>query len=274
MGNPIPAGYHEILNALMTWGRSGLIPNTGLIKSYHPPSIDDVTGVAVPAPATIFKTGTIDNPRQIKYRSIDELPSASYTGSNVKDFNVNDIPGGPDTNLGHLAPKYGYFYKISALESEDEETYYKNIKQLNIPTVADRMTKQLNNKPVKITDKYEDAKTFYEIAPLVREMKDSEEKTPMDTRKPIPARYELLPTKVPCAIPGVLNCYMEVYDKTDVTQPTYTYTTPYIQMYYRQDKDRVNPDGQLKPNTDQLYIQMATDFTEVNPLSSNDPGDV
>lgn len=273
MGNPIPAGYHEILNALMAWGRSGLIPNTGLIKSYHPPSIDNVTGVAIPAPATIFKTGTIDNPRQIKYKSIDELPSAAYTGSNVVDFNVNDIPGGPDTNLAHRAPKYGMFYKDSALTSPDEETYKKNIAKLEIPTIADRMTKELAHKPVKITDNYEDAQTFYKIPPLVREIKDSDEKTPLDTRRPIPARYELLPTKVPCAIPGVLNCYMEVYDQTDVSQPTYTYKTPNIQMYYRPDKDRISPDGQVKPNTDQLYVMMATDITEVNPLSSNDPGD-
>jgi hypothetical protein len=257
----------------MTWGKRGLIPNTKVIKSYHPPSIDNITGVAISTPATLFKTENIDDPLKVKFKSIDELPSAAYSGSNVTDFNINDIPAGPDTNLSHNAPVYGKYYKDAALSSDDESVYRKNVEQLNIPTIADRMTSGLENKPVKITDNFSDAQTFYKIPPLVKEQKDSEGKTPLDTRKPIPRRYDLIPTKVPCAIPGVINCYMEIYDNIDVTQPNYTYSLPNVEMYYRPHRERTNIEGKEYPNMNTLYIHMATDFTDITPLSDSDPGD-
>lgn len=273
MGNPIPAAYNVILDSLMNWGKSGLIPNTGVIKSYHPPSIDNITGVAVPMPATIYKTNEVKDAYKNKFKSIDELPNASYTGSNIVDFNVNDIPTGPDTNLAHDAPIYGKFYKDAALTASNEETYKKETSKLNISTVADRMTKWLDNKPAKITDKFEDAQNFYQIPPLEKPFKDSQEKTPLDTRRPIPRRYELIPTRVPCAIPGILNCYMEIYDRVETAQPQYNYRLPNVPMYYKPDKERLTLNGSIDPNSDQLYIHMATDFTDIKPLSDSDPGD-
>jgi len=273
MSNPIPAGYNQILKALVDWGKSGLIPNTGVVKSYHPTSIDNITGVPIPAPATIYKSGNIDDPLRLGFRSIDELPNAAYTGSNVVDFNVNDIPTGPDTNLAHNAPVYGKYYKEAALSTDAQSVYEKNTEKLKIPTVVDRITRYLDINVSTITDELQDAKVFYSIPPLTKEVKDNEDKTPLDTRKPIPRRYELLPTKVPCAIPGVLNCYMEVYDSVDVSQPTYTYRTPNIEMYYRPEKERLTLNGSIDPNANTLYIHMATDFTDITPLSDSDPGD-
>jgi hypothetical protein len=232
MTSPIPSGYNEIINALMAWGNSGLIPDTKLIKSYHPPSIDNVTGVPILMPATTYETGSSESILKTlldrEYSSISDIPSASYTGSNVNDWNVNDIPTGPDTSLSQLAPIYGPNFKEAALTSNDEKEYQKNTQKLDINVLADRLTENLNEKPVKITDSFTDAKTFYKIPPLTEISKNNEEKTPLDTRKPIPERYELVPTKVPCAIPGVLNCYMEVYDKVNVAQPTYTYEEPVV----------------------------------------------
>lgn len=256
MSSPIPAGYESILNALVKWGKSGLIPNTGVVKSYHPASIDNITGVAIPAPATIYKTGEIDDPLKANFRSIDELPNAPYSGSNVSDFNVNDIPTGPDTNLAHNAPVYGKFYKDSALTAEDEEEYKKNTSHLEIPTIVNRTTRYIDTtmpgiKVPKIVDELEDAKSFYSIAPLFQEVKDREEKTPLDTRKPIPKRYELIPTRIPCAIPGVLNCYLEVYDSIDVSQPEYTYTKPVMDMYYVSGTDQAS-DGSIYDKGDML----------------------
>lgn len=234
--------YGQVLNGLMSWGNSGLIADTKLIKSYHPPTIDNVTGVPVLMPATTYQTGSVDSIlktlRDRKYKSISELPSASYTGPNVKDWNVNDIPTGPDTSLAQLAPIYGENYKQAALTSSDEKTYEKNTQKLGLSgLVAERLTENFTEKPVKITDNFDDAKTFYKTQPLtsgsgigglVSATQASQEKKPIDTRRPIPGRYELVPTKVPCAIPGVLNCYMEVYDKVDVKQPTYSYTEPTV----------------------------------------------
>jgi hypothetical protein len=241
MTSPIPSGYNEILNALMAWGNSGLIPDTKLIKSYHPPAIDNITGVPILMPATTYETGSSESILKSlldrDYSSISELPSASYSAPNVKDWNVNDIPTGPDTSLSHLAPIYGPFFKQAALTSADEKEYQKNTKKIDISVVAERLTENFDEKPVKITDNFDDAKNFYKTQPLTSgsgiggltsALQAAENKKPIDTRRPIPRRYELVPTKVPCAIPGVLNCYMEIYDKVDTTQPTYTYEEPVV----------------------------------------------
>lgn len=231
---PIPTNYDDLLDALMIWGRAGLKSNAKVIKSYHPPSLDNVTNVAVPMPATVFKTEKITKPYERSYLLIDELPNASHTGSNVVDFNVNTIPTGPDTNLSHEAPKYGTFYKDSAL-TQDAGTYQREIVKLKIPTIADRVTKNLKVKPANITDKYDDAKAFYTISPLPLPPPANTTKQPIDTRRPIPKRYELVPTGIPCAIPGTLNCHMEIYDSVDVAQPKLKYRIPENQSYYNPD---------------------------------------
>lgn len=271
--NYIPANYNDLLDSLMLWGRTGLILDTKVIKSYHPPSLDNVTNVAVPMPATVFKTGkTIPKPYERSYIFIDELPNASHTGSNVVDFNVNTIPTGPDTNLSHEAPKYGPFYKDSAL-TQDAATYYANTKKLAIPVVADRTASELKVKHSYITDKYDDAKTFYSTPPLPFASTATTDKYPIDTRRPIPKRYELMPTRVPCAIPGTLNCYMAVYDSVDVTQPKYNYRKPNIVMNYKKGKDRIGPNGDPQPGNDELYLMIDDDFTENRPLSAEDRPD-
>lgn len=236
----IGAVYDQVLDALRNWGNTGLIADTKLIKSYHPPAIDNVTGVPILMPASTYATGSLTsilaNLRKRNYNSISELPSGSFTGPNVKDWNVNDIPTGPDTSLAQLAPIYGENYKQAALTSSNEKTYKKNTQKLGITgLVAERLTKNFTEKPVKITDNFQDAKTFYNVQPLtspitglLNTLQTTLEKSPIDTRRPIPKRYELVPTKTPCGIPGVLNCYMEVYDKVDVKQPTYTYTEPTV----------------------------------------------
>lgn len=238
----IPESYTDVLNSLIWWGRAGLIANTGVIKSYHPAVADNITNVAVDMPASVYRTGEIKKPYQNNHIFIDDLPNAFYSGSNVRDFNVNDMPTGSDTSLAHGAPVNGPAYKEAALKAKSAAEYKKNTQKLAIKTHVDRVTEEFDVKkyyaaktttaditPKRISDEFTDARPFYEIQPIVKEFKDGDTKTPLDTRRPIPKRYELLPTKVPCAMPGVLNCFMEVYDNIDIAQPGLNYTAPTVQ---------------------------------------------
>jgi hypothetical protein len=294
--NIVRPGFNAVLNALIEWGNSGLIPNTRVIRSYHPPAIDNITGVPVLVGATVYETKDFDYDTTIDqtipkitnlhekvtitalYRnrenlpenvdpskpiasfrdlksSVTDLPAAFYAGSLIQDFNVNNIPGSLDTALASRAPIKADLYKESALTSEDEEEYVKNIEKLRVPTVADRITTGFVDQNVKlITDNFEDAKTFYAVQPLGTEETTIPDNTPKDNRKPIPRRTELVPTGVPCAIPGVLNCYMQVYDSVDVSKKEYEYKIETVDMYYVPGTG-LAPDGSIVDNGTVLHAQ-------------------
>jgi hypothetical protein len=59
--NLIPKHSQLINNALLEWGKSGLLQNTVQVKSFHPPIPDPVTGVLVNFPATVHQNGIIKN---------------------------------------------------------------------------------------------------------------------------------------------------------------------------------------------------------------------
>lgn len=294
--NIVRPGFNAVLNALIEWGNSGLIPNTRVIRSYHPPAIDNITGVPVLVGATVYETKDFDYDTTIEktipnienlhekvvitslYRnrenlpnnidpkkpianfrdlksSVSELPAAFYSGSLVQDFNVNTIPGSLDTALAANSPLNADLYKESAFSAEDEDAYLKNIEKLKVPTVADRVTDGFVNKKIDlIVDNFEDAKTFYAVQPLGVEEAPIPDNTPKDNRKPIPRRTELVPTGVPCAIPGVLNCYMEVYDSVDVSKKEYEYKIETVDMYYVPGTG-LAPDGSIVDNGTVLHAQ-------------------
>lgn len=294
--NIVRPGFNAVLNALIEWGNSGLIPNTKVIRSYHPPAIDNVTGVPVLMGATVYETKDFDyntvmdntkskitnlhekvvitalyrdkenlpkntDPKKpiANFRGISglisQLPAAFYSGSLIKDFNVNNIPGSLDTALAARSPLNADLYKESALTSADEEEYLQNVEKLKVPTVADRITDGFVDKKVElIIDDFDDAKLFYAVQPLGTEETPVPQNTPKDNRKPIPRRTELVPTGVPCAIPGVLNCYMEVYDSVDVSPKEYEYKIGTIDMYYVPGTG-LAPDGSIVDDGTVLHAQ-------------------
>lgn len=102
MAETIPTGYDTVLDQLMIWGRSGLIPNTKVVKSYYPPVKDPITGAFVLIPATYYVTGDLGDRSQIKHHDIDTLPNTPYAGSQVAYANAGDGSKTPDHVLGDL----------------------------------------------------------------------------------------------------------------------------------------------------------------------------
>lgn len=279
MPDPFPPNYDLILNHLLAWGKSGLIPNTKVIKSYHPPVIDSVTGVPVLIPATVYETQevtqsntdfvlpdftykdkpvtyqqmirgrypssspeTIPDVSTVSYPPVDptvvinmdSLPHFFFAGSNVKDFNTNETPGELDTSLTHYFAAYTDVYKESVDLATDQEEYSTITSDARIPTVGDRLIRDVDHTLPRYVDNLEDAKVFFSLTP--REFPDQE--NDQKGYPYIPHRYDLVPTKVPCAIPGVLNCYMKTYDNVDISQPTVEYRPPNIDVYYVPDNIR------------------------------------
>jgi len=81
---------NNIHNALINWGRSGLIQGIKQIKSYHPPIPDPVTGVLVNFPATVHESHSIANIVAHNYdeHHVDNISNFHWTGKNglVRQF--------------------------------------------------------------------------------------------------------------------------------------------------------------------------------------------
>lgn len=195
------------------------------------------TSIGTLAPATggtgTYLTGVV-GAGEGAVLSIDNLSHAPMAGSAVQDFNVNTYPGDMDTATAIRFTKNAYVYEQAVTNSTSEEEYQENIKEGYVDTVADRMTRDIRFSHPMITDNLADAKQMFSTD-FLGYNKDPQNRTITPGRAYIPQRYDLVPTKVPCAIPGVLNCYMIAYDSVDVTEPDYRYTAPNIIMTYAPD---------------------------------------
>jgi hypothetical protein len=357
-----PPGYNAVHNALLDWGQSGLIPHTKIIKSYHPPIKDPVTGILVELPATTYDTGHTTNvgylmkmtgrsdlsPEQLinakahaktlataisvlkssspradagalaslaldiaadtnqgqpvvpnttgstvgdlakllgetatngavatvtdyhgtgmpvsfftavpgvttdsvgallntisRYAlgtvpavdftpapatigmpvgGVFSIPNAPLAGSKVSDYNVNTVPGGPDTALSTYMSQNANLYRVSAYTAKDQLHYQQLKSAADITTPADIIASTLGRTLPRITDSFDDAAQFYNT-PFNTQTTDNTDPNASTTVDPakrdIPAMYDLVATGVPCALPGVLNCYMAKYDNVS-TQP-------------------------------------------------------
>ena len=101
-----------------------------------------------------------------------------------------------------------YQFKREALRSGAARTSYVTLSTLALTPIdsSDKYNKRLQM--TKIFDKLEDAKSFLNDISIKSETTTSRVIRPKEN-------YEMFSTKVPCAIPGVLNCYIGVYD--DIT---------------------------------------------------------
>lgn len=70
----IPAGYNNVITALMNWKNSGLIPGSSIVSAYSQTIADPITGIPVYFPAQITTNGV------------------------KSDFNVNDKILGPNSS--------------------------------------------------------------------------------------------------------------------------------------------------------------------------------
>lgn len=299
MPQMIPTGYNDVLNALLKWGRSGLIPNTKVVKSYFPPVQDPVTGIKVLVPATMYITGDLGDRSKIKHSNIDDLPNTAYSGSSVgyalapndaanttlgspayvgttkitkapdeiannalgrgvsgitgnpdaggffngMDSSVSAVVetrardgGGPNGSGGGspytMAPGYmvtaannayrGRGYRQAALKSNDQAEYQENTKSLLNDTIADRAGRYLEYSTPYVTDNLSDAKVLYSTP----ETQGSDSYQRFTDRNDMDFRT----TKVPCAIPGVLNACPTSTSDFPAVYPTFNFTTPITVM--------------------------------------------
>lgn len=254
-GNPIPNGYNEIINALFAWGNSGLIPNTKVVKSYYPPVVDPITGIAAAIPATVYSTKNNLKDYKIKhnnttyvysivdetYTPIDQKPNAPYAGSNVEDYNIGannlnrpivttTVVGdtievtalNPKTDLAVNTVKYSANYKQAAISSNTQEEYENNIKTIAKPVAAERQTMDINYKIPRITDNLADVKHFFLGTTSSPQSNTGSDQSSVNAIYPS-KDFDLFVTQVPCAMPGVLNCYPIVYhENRDLPLPNYT----------------------------------------------------
>lgn len=284
-GTAAPAdipGYNGLLNALVTWGRSGFIPNTKIIRSYYQPTIDPTVGVPVTVPATVYARGVIPNYVKANYVPVDSLPAAPSTGSVIQDYNLPPIkmaaktePPIPKTELAIITVRNGSRFKEAALTSKSESEYIQRTKNLGTNSILERASECLAYNPQKITDKFSDAKPFCSI----------QSEIPENTLRiaEIPKRYDMIPTGVPVAIPGVINCYPVAYDDFNYRKVEYKYKNPYLvvshvpEQYLRVPGTDITVGG-----TNQTQVLIGGDFRYATPQDTNNipdnptdyPGDI
>lgn len=132
---------HEITNGLLTWARSGLIPNVKQVKSYHPPMPDPVTGILVNFPASIH---TSSYPARVSRKkigssllqSIDTIPESTRNNTNtVQDFNDDHgIIGSSVIKAIDSIPINSYIKKLAHSESISDSDYFSSLK-IGIETI-------------------------------------------------------------------------------------------------------------------------------------------
>lgn len=153
---------------------------------------------------------------------------------------------------------------------------------------ADRMAREVSRGLPRIIDRVDDIRTMLatplidpEADPPMVEIRTGKkdidpDALPTGGKAFIPRRYDLKATRVPCAIPGVLNCIMTKYDTVDKTDKTFNYTPPKVGMYYISDKDVRQVDGTFADDGNTIRIvPIDTDAFDNPPFSiitGTDPG--
>jgi hypothetical protein len=179
--------------------------------------VEKTAAISSPTP-----TGTVIDPKQAQ---------DIIWGSNPLSRIVGPAMDGPLG--GQLAPADGLNATINgraipALPKQDH-------------THADRLTFSAGIGYVlpRYTDNLQDAQAMFNKNFLGLDQTDPNSTEAADTSitglANIPRRYELLATKVPCAVPGVLNCTLAAYDKVSVAQPDYVYRPPNIIGFHQPD---------------------------------------
>lgn len=175
-------------------------------------------------------------PGVAKAGKIDMLSHAPHSGPNytVKDFNVNKTVGGLDTLGGISMIRKGQQYQdltTGAVDAAEYSTGVTEIYKKDI-TVVDKLSAQLGFNLPRWTDNHNDAKALYDTKMNgTYPTEDTSNVTETAGRALIPKRYDLVPTRVPCAMPGILNCHLVAYDSVSTTDIEYAYKPPNIFGY-------------------------------------------
>lgn len=160
MANEVPANFSAIVDKLMTWGRSGLIPETKIIKSYWPPIADPTTGVQVCLPATVYstedKTETVQaedpfwgdkkiytyNVVKNRYGDVDNIGNSPGASDVIQD-NCPQQPSVPavvpDSSTAASTINFANLYLEAIKKSNTQAEYEENIKRFKSPGAVERL---------------------------------------------------------------------------------------------------------------------------------------
>ena len=160
MANEVPVNFAAIVDKLMTWGRSGLIPETKIIKSYWPPIADPTTGVQVCLPATVYSTENKTDPVQAEdpfwgdkkiysfnvvnreYGDVDTIGNAPGASDVIQD-NCPQQPSVPsivpDSNLAANTINFASLYIEAIKKSNTQAEYEENIKRFKSLGAVERI---------------------------------------------------------------------------------------------------------------------------------------
>jgi hypothetical protein len=117
----------------------------------------------------------------------------------------------PAATAGYTVSK-GRVYKELSEKSSNQAVYSTGISSLKQDSILFRSTANLSYNPSLVTDNLEDAKSLFSTT--------LDYAASMDTTK-----FTLVSTRIPCAVPGVLNAYAVRIDNND--RIPYNTATPY-----------------------------------------------
>lgn len=125
------AANNQINNALIAWGKSGLIQNLKQVKSHHPPVPDPVTGILVNFPATVHNSKQFANVLTISFNElkVDNKPNYQHSTEHyvVNDFNDEHKLVGAKTQQAVDSIPINRRLKKLALASADSDQFQINL---------------------------------------------------------------------------------------------------------------------------------------------------
>jgi hypothetical protein len=216
----VNAGILSINNQLFNWVNTGLIPNTSVVNSYHPPIRDGITGILVNLPATIY-TKKGNSTAVLSTYSLGTKFNSSGSDYTVHDFDKNQSAFG--TDVGYVRNSLHRASDIEHLvNAGDRAAYNGAIGSLVSTTSADRYAKLANINLPRVTDSLDSAKEYYSQTSPTAELKEhggTNLGNNQESRlRPQPQNLrKVVATGAPIAVPGMLNVIADTYKPGDIT---------------------------------------------------------
>ena len=216
----VNAGILNINSHLFNWVNTGLIPNTSVVNSYHPPIRDGVTGILVNLPASIY-TKHGNSTAVLSNYSLGTKFNSAGSDYTVHDFDKNQSAFG--TDVGYVRNSLHRAREIEHLvNAGDRAAYNGAIGSLVSTTSADRYAKLANINLPRVTDSLDSAKEYYSQTSPTEELKEhggTNLGNNQESRlRPQPQNLrKVVATGAPIAVPGMLNVVADTYKPGDIT---------------------------------------------------------
>lgn len=216
----VNAGILNINSHMFNWVNSGLIPNTSVVNSYHPPIRDGVTGILINLPASIY-TKKGNSTAVLSNYSLGTKFNSSGDDYVIHDFDTNQSAFG--TDVGYVRNSLHNSSDIENLvNAGDRRAYNGVIGSLVSTTSADRYAKLANVNLPRVTDSLDSAREYYSQTSPKADLQEhggtnlGNNQESMLRPQPHNLR-KIVATGAPIAVPGMLNVVADTYKPGDVT---------------------------------------------------------